>query len=165
LLEGRAGADVLAGGSGKDTLVGGAGNDVLVGGTDHTVPDAESDVFVWHLADQGTAAVPAADQIKDFTFGVGGDVLDLRDLIQGEASGTDLAAAQSLDAYLHFTEVNGQAVLQVDPDGGSFSPTETITFSNMSLAQVGASLGLAGGSSDLQIIQQMLEQGNLKNSA
>jgi hypothetical protein len=53
----------------------------------------------------------------------------------------------------------------VDPDGGAFAPTQTITFDTMSLADLTASLGLSAGANDLQIIQQMLEQGNLKNSA
>jgi hypothetical protein len=98
-------------------------------------------------------------------MGAGGDVLDLRDLLQGEVAGTDLTAAQSLDQYLHFTEVDGRAVLQVDPDGGTFQPTQLITFGNMSMDQLTASLGLPTTASDLDIIRQMLDQGNLKNSA
>jgi Ca2+-binding RTX toxin-like protein len=161
-LAGGAGNDTLVGGTDHDTLVGGAGNDVLVGGTG-VLPDTQSDVFEWHLGDQGTVATPAADVVTDFTMGANGDALDLRDLLQGETSGTGLAAAQSLGQYMHFTEVGGMAVLQVDHDGGSFAPTQTIAFENMSLGELTASLGLPGGATDIQIIQQMLEQGNLRN--
>jgi Ca2+-binding RTX toxin-like protein len=157
-LLGGGGNDVLAGSTGDDVIVGGSGHDVLAGG-------AGSDVFAWQLADQGSAAAAAQDHLTDFGFGRGGDALDLRDLLHGEATGTDLAAAQSLATYLHFTQANGHAVLQVDPDGGPYAPTQTITFDNMSLADLTASLGLSAGANDLQIIQQMLEQGNLKNSA
>jgi large repetitive protein len=161
-LAGDGGHDTLVGGRDTDTLAGGAGNDVLSGGTG-VLPDTQSDVFEWHLGDQGSVAAPAVDVITDFSMGANGDALDLRDLLQGEASGTGLAAAQSLGQYLHFTQVGGMAVLQVDHDGGSFAATQTITFENMSLAELTASLGLPGGSTDVQIIQQMLEQGNLRN--
>jgi Ca2+-binding RTX toxin-like protein len=157
-LLGGGGNDVLSGGTGDDLVVGGSGHDVLAGG-------AGSDVFAWQLADQGSVAAPADDHVADFALVQGGDALDLRDLLQGEVTGTDLAAAQSLDTYLHFTQADGHAVLQVDPDGGPFAPTQTITFDSMGLAELTASLGLGAGANDLQIIQQMLEQGNLKNSA
>jgi predicted RNA-binding protein with TRAM domain len=146
---GTASAESIQAGAGNDTLAGAGG----------------ADIFKWALADQGTTATPSADKINDFTVGTGGDALDLRDLLQGELAGTDLAAATNLDQYLHFTEVGGKAVLQVDHDAGSFAPTQTITFDNMSLAQLTTSLGLSSPATDLQIIQQMLAQDNLRNSA
>lgn len=48
------------------------------------VLDVAADVFEWRLGDQGTGATPASVQITDFTLGAGGDVLDLRNLLQGE---------------------------------------------------------------------------------
>jgi hypothetical protein len=78
-LYGQAGNDRLSGGSSADRLAGGAGNDVLVGG-------AGSDVFAWRLGDAPDAG-GAVDTITDFStrpVSVDGDVLDLRDLLQGE---------------------------------------------------------------------------------
>ncbi|MEG3002494.1 MAG: type I secretion C-terminal target domain-containing protein, partial [Comamonas sp.] len=74
-LHGGKGDDRLEGGQGNDTLAGGAGNDDLLGG-------AGDDVFVWNHGDEGTAAAPAVDVVKD--FGTGNDVLNLSDLLQGE---------------------------------------------------------------------------------
>ena len=151
VLSGLGGDDVLVGGTGNDTLNGGAGNDLLSGGDG-------VDTFVWNSGQTG------ADKITDFKMGAGGDVLDLRDLLQGEVSGTNAAAATSLDQYLNFAEVGGKAVLQIDPASPFFTSTQTITFDNMSLATFKASLGVAPGASDLEIIQKMLTDGNLKNS-
>jgi len=163
-LSGGVGDDLLKGGEGSDTLYGGAGDDTLFGASEN-LPDLQSDTFEWKLGDAGTTLTPAHDVVRDMQLGVGGDALDLRDLLEGEVAGTDLAAAQSLDQYLHFTEVNGKAVLEVDPDAGTASMTQSITFDNMSLNQLTANLGLANGAPDVDIIREMLEQGNLKNSA
>ena len=154
-LVGGAGDDILSGGAGNDTLTGGAGNDTLMGG-------AGADVFKWSLNDQGTSLT--IDRIKDFTFGTGGDKLDLRDLLQGETSGTDATAAANLSTFLHFGEVAGKAVLSIDHDAGAFAPTQTITFDDMSLTALKSGLGLGSGASDVQIIQEMLTKGHLINT-
>ena len=125
-LSGGVGDDLLKGGEGSDTLFGGAGDDTLFGASEN-LPDLQSDTFEWKLGDAGTTITPAHDVVRDMHLGVGGDALDLRDLLEGEVAGTDLAAAQSLDQYLHFTEVNGKAVLEVDPDAGTASVTQSIT--------------------------------------
>ena len=80
-LNGGAGKDKLDGGAGDDTLIGGSGNDTMTGGLG-------VDTFQWSLADKGTTTNPAHDVITDFKTGVGGDVLDLRDLLQGETAVT-----------------------------------------------------------------------------
>jgi Ca2+-binding RTX toxin-like protein len=143
-----AGNDTLIGGAGNDTLIGGAGNDTLTGG-------AGADVFKWSLGDQGTSVSPASDHITDFTLGVGGDVLDLRDLLQGEN-------ATNLTQFLHFSDVSGKAVLSIDHDAGTFAATQTITFDNMSLGQMQTALGASDTSADL--IAKLLVH-NLKTDA
>ena len=60
----------------------------------------------WSLGDAGTTAKPAVDAITDFDKGVtgsassGGDILDLRDLLQGESHTGN--ATGNLGNYLHF---------------------------------------------------------------
>ncbi|PQZ60421.1 hemolysin, partial [Achromobacter sp. MYb9] len=102
VLYGDDGNDILYGGTGKDTLHGGAGNDVLIGGKGDDILYGEggSDTFKWEFGDQGTTALPAVDVIKDFSnagIADGGDVLDLKDLLQHETDGT-------LSQYLHFSQ-------------------------------------------------------------
>ncbi|WP_159098884.1 Calx-beta domain-containing protein [Aquabacterium olei] len=159
LLHGGAGNDTLSGGDGNDTLVGGAGNDTLTGGLG-------VDVFAWNLGEAGTSgAGRAVDTIKDFDVrpaGSGGDVLDLRDLLQGETS-------SNLVNYLEFdtTSVAGSTVIKVSPTGG-------FTFGNANLAPnaetqrivlEGVDLrasGYAGSSaSDQQIITKLINDGKL----
>jgi Ca2+-binding RTX toxin-like protein len=164
-LSGGAGDDLLKGGEGSDILRGGSGNDTLYGSAENVLSDPDSDTFAWSLGDAGSTITPASDVVRDMRLGTGGDVLDLRDLLEGEVAGTDQAAAQSLAQYLSFTEVDGNAVMQVDPNAGTFAATQNITFENMSMNQLTASLGLANGAPDADIIREMLEQGNLKNSA
>ena len=55
-------------------------------------------------------------------------------------------------------------MLQVDPNAGTFAATQTITFDNMSLHDLKSNLGLTDGASDVQIIQKLLDSGNLNNT-
>jgi hypothetical protein len=96
--------------------------------------------------------------VKDFSVGSGGDVLDLRDLLQGEPGAP---SAADLTPYLHFSDVGGKAVLSIDHDAGTtFAATQTVTFDNMSLAQLQSYAGGAGD--DAAIIAKLLTDGNLK---
>ncbi len=159
-LTGTSGNDALGGGSGNDFLTGGAGNDVLTGGVG-------ADTFVWKLGDQGTVATPAVDAITDFTAGTGGDVLDLKDLLQGEHDGSGVAL-NNLSNFLHFTQDGAHAVLSIDAAGVNpvGAPTQNITLSNYAtLDAFTASLGLAPGASDAAIINNLLTHQNLKTDA
>ncbi|WP_439839741.1 beta strand repeat-containing protein [Aeromonas caviae] len=139
VLSGLAGNDILSGGGGDDLLIGGTGSDTLTGG-------AGKDTFKWMAGDAG-----GTDTIKDFTTGANGDVLDLSELLSGEH-----ADASTLDHYLTFASGpgSGKSTLTIDLDGaGSGTTTHTILFDNVDLT---------AGKSNLQIIQDLLDQGNLK---
>ncbi|AUZ82043.1 retention module-containing protein [Aeromonas sp. ASNIH1] len=139
VLSGLAGNDILSGGGGDDLLIGGSGSDTLTGG-------AGKDTFKWMAGDAG-----GTDTIKDFTTGANGDVLDLSELLSGEH-----ADASTLDHYLTFAPGpgSGKSTLTIDLDGaGSGTTTHTILFDNVDLT---------AGKSNLQIIQDLLDQGNLK---
>ena len=160
-LIGGAGDDTLVGGAGTDVLIGGAGNDVMTGGTG-ALNDTTTDVFKWSLADQGSTGTPAADVIKDFSLapitagGVGGDVLDLKDLLTNEHSST----AGNLDNFLHITDDgHGHAVISVDPTGTGAAPTQTITLENVSFTELQT---WAGGTTDHDIIAKLVATGHLK---
>ncbi len=108
-MRGDAGNDTMSGGLGADTVSGGAGNDRMSGGLG-------ADVFQWRLADGGATGAPAVDALTDFSNASrasGGDVLDLRDLLQGENS-----TLGSLDNYLHFDVSGGSTTVQISSSGG-----------------------------------------------
>jgi Ca2+-binding RTX toxin-like protein len=122
-------------------LIGGMGSDTMTGGSG-------KDTFKWSAADAG-----GTDVIKDFTTGTGGDVLDISELLTGEH-----ADKTSLDAYLTFTSGpgTGKSTLTIDLDGsGSGSTTHVIQFDSIDLT-------LGGSRSDQTIIEDLLNQGNLK---
>ena len=137
-LSGLAGNDILSGGFGDDILLGGIGDDILAGGIGR-------DTFKWGVGDAG-----GVDVIKDFTTGAGGDVLDLSELLTGEQP-----IAGSLDAYLNFSSDGaGKSTLTIDLDGTSGGTSHVIKFDSIDLTTL--------GNSDLQIIQKLLDDGNLK---
>ncbi|WP_206538745.1 DUF5801 repeats-in-toxin domain-containing protein [Aeromonas finlandensis] len=149
-LEGGDGNDVLYGQKGNDILIGGDGIDILIGGTgsDTLTGGAGKDTFKWMAGDVG-----GTDVIKDFTTGAGGDVLDISELLSGEH-----ANKTSLDAYLTFTSGpgSGKSTLTIDLDGsGGSSATHVIQFDSIDLT-------LGGTRNDQTIIEDLLNQGNLK---
>lgn len=149
-LYGGQGNDKVYGDAGEDALVGGAGNDELYGG-------AGADVFKWQLGDQGSASAPAVDVVKDFSVAEG-DVLDLRDLLIGEAhQGVDPG---NLADYLDFNFEPGSGgsvgttVVSVKTQGAAMSsPDQIIRLENVDL--------LEGLTDDGQIIQKLLSNGRL----
>jgi len=111
ILYGQGGNDTLYGGEGDDHLYGGPGNDTLIGG-------AGDDIFYWMDGDAGTVSNPAQDVIKDFGMDDGSgadpngaDMLDLRNLLQGEESSSDLSK------YLNFSYDGTNTVLKVSSTG------------------------------------------------
>jgi Ca2+-binding RTX toxin-like protein len=152
-LEGGAGNDLLTGGAGNDVLFGDAGDDRLIGGSgnDSLVGGEGIDIFALESGDEGTVGVPAVDTISDFTLGVGGDVLDLSDMLLGE----DLA---SLDDFLNFNYdgASGNTTISVDVDGnsGGFESAQEIVLAGLDLTANGTL-------SDQQILNSLLNNGNL----
>ncbi|WP_429074255.1 DUF5801 repeats-in-toxin domain-containing protein [Aeromonas veronii] len=149
-LEGGDGNDVLYGQKGNDILIGGDGIDILIGGTgsDTLTGGVGKDTFKWMAGDVG-----GTDVIKDFTTGTGGDVLDISELLTGEH-----ANKNSLDAYLTFSSGpgSGKSTLTIDLDGsGGSSTTHVIRFDSIDLT-------LGGTRNDQTIIEDLLNQGNLK---
>ncbi|WP_295531400.1 type I secretion C-terminal target domain-containing protein, partial [uncultured Pseudacidovorax sp.] len=148
VINGGAGDDSIRGGDGADTIRGGSGNDVLTGG-------AGADTFVWKLGDQGTTATPARDIVSDFgtaSKANGGDVLDLRDLLQGENHTTGVG---NLGSFLHFSKSGSDTVIDVKHDGAAGGGvTQQIVLSNVDLTN-------NNSLTDAAIIQNLLNQGKL----
>ncbi|WP_312217337.1 Ig-like domain-containing protein [Brevundimonas sp.] len=164
-LNGGLGNDLLRGGAGADTLNGGAGNDLLVGGTgnDTLTGGAGQDVFRWERGDQGTTAAPAADIITDFSLAslaLGGDVLDLSSLLQGEGRiGTNPG---NLTNFIHFQQTANGTLVHISSTGGfiggfgsatAAAADQTILLRNVNLT--------AGFSSDQAILADLLDRGKL----
>jgi Ca2+-binding RTX toxin-like protein len=149
-LSGNGGDNRLNGLSGDDTLSGGAGSDTLVGGSG-------ADVFVWRLADRGAST----DHIVDFNVGER-DVLDLRELLDGEHGG---AAGFNLEQYLRFDTAGSALALAIDHDGGAdFVAQQSIVIDNFADRQaLAAALGTADD--DMAIIRQMISGGGLKTDS
>jgi large repetitive protein len=171
-LSGGNGNDVLMGGSGIDTLDGGAGSDVLRGGAGNDILTGGLgvDIFSWVLADRGIAGAPAIDTIIDFsaapTTGAG-DVLDLRDLLQGEVKAG--LGAGNLQQFLDFdtTTTAGSTIMRVSSAGGfvggvynAAAEDERIVLQGVDLRS-SAVFGLTAAATDTDIVQQLLRHGSL----
>ena len=167
VLSSGSGSDIIYGGSGDDTInsgwgtdriIGGAGNDIMTGGGPG---EGEVDVFVWTLGDQGTAGAPAIDTINNFATAaarndtLGGDVLDLRDLLQGESIGPANSAGNLTD-YLHFEVSGGNTIIHVSHTGG-FDSGYASGVETQQIILTGVDLqSLYSATTDHQIITQLL---------
>lgn len=161
LIYGNGGNDELHGGAGDDHLVGGQGSDVMYG-------DTGSDVFVWRLSDHGASGSDvdrAVDVIKDFDVAPAaeqGDVLDLRDLLQGENT---VGGTGNLDHYLSIDTDGADTVIHVSPIGdfvagnpASGTESQTIVLADVNFR---SDMGLDAEASTQQVIAKLLEQGKL----
>jgi hypothetical protein len=171
MLSGGSGNDTLNAGAGTDWLWGGAGNDTLIGGD---AGENFVDVFVWRLGDQGAAGAPAVDRIQNFATAAaglntaGGDVLDLRDLLQGESLGPGNGAGNLAD-YLHFELAGGNTVVHISHTGGFAADAHAVGTSytaaqetqQILLEGVNLPLLYAGATTDQQIITQLLNNQKL----
>jgi len=105
-VEGMTGSsfnDFLAGSSSGDVIIGGAGADRLTG-------NGGSDRFTYRNGDAS-----AVDTITDFDVsaaGLGGDVLDIRDLLGGAS-----VTGGNVSNYLDIRESDGDTILSIDRDG------------------------------------------------
>jgi Ca2+-binding RTX toxin-like protein len=148
LVFGGAGDDRLEGGNDNDSLFGGSGDDLLFGdagadfiyggqGDDTLAGGSEDDTFVWRNGDDGTAGDPAIDIIVDFVDELGGDVLDLSDLLVGEESNplTDYLNFQYIDTD---SDGDSETVINIDADGGTiFETTQQVILESVDLTEGG----------------------------
>lgn len=172
MLYGEDGDDTLVGGFGPDVLVGGPGNDNMQGGAG--AGENVVDVFVWNLGDQGAPATPAIDTILNFVTAAagsnlaGGDVLNLRDLLQGERVGPSNGAG-NLANYLHFVISGGDTLIHISHTGGFASDSHAVGAAYSTAAEtqrivlVGVDLQslYSGATTDAQIITQLLNNNKL----
>jgi hypothetical protein len=176
-LLGTAARDALMGFGGDDDLKGGAGNDRIDGGQgdDNLTGGTGGDVFAWSFGDEGTTQAPAHDVISDFdNTSYAGDVLDLRDLLDGGSHAANATTvptgingdtkvtintdAGNLADYLHFTKVGSDTVIEISSEGkftaGSHAAVDqVITLAGVNL--VGSFLN------DNQVINDLLARGKL----
>ena len=102
--------DVLIGGAGNDRLYGEGGNDILVVGVgeDRIYGGSGSDQIVYDVADN------QLDMIYGFETGVGGDVLNLTDILSGYDALSD--AISDFVRLVHHTST-GTTKVQINDDG------------------------------------------------
>lgn len=155
-LYGHGGQDSLSGGAGSDLLVGGAGNDRLTGG-------AGSDVFAWRLGD-ASAGAQAIDTITDFStrpVSIDGDVLDLRDLLQGENLlnvGGNIADYLRVESFGSGSSAGTR--INISSHGGFNTGTEHID--QQIVLEKANLVGLsAAGASQQQVVLDLIAQGRL----
>jgi VCBS repeat-containing protein len=139
--------NLIEGDNADNNLLGGAGDDVIFGrqGSDTATGGAGSDTYVWVDGDQSSAVVPV-DVISDFQRGTDGDLLDLRDLLQGEnvANVTD---------YLQFESDGTDTVVSIDSQGNAgASVDQQIVLEGIDLTLLGNNQAIAN---------QLLGDGNL----
>ena len=177
-IEGNSSANTISGGSGSDYLIGGGGNDTLTGG-------AGSDTFAWRLADAGAPGTPAIDRITDFNYGGGysnvanaqglptggGDVLDLRDLLQGERTSTgqtgNAVANIEISNLLNYIDIQvsgNDTIFHISKNGGFAGGTlntavedQTIVFQNVNLY---TATGVTAGN-ETALLQTLIRNGTL----
>ncbi len=154
-IYGGGGADQISGGGGVDTIYGGQGNDVMSGGQG-------ADVFAWALNDRGTPGSAFHDVITDFNTASrasGGDVLDLRDLLQGELhTGTNVG---NLDSFLRFETVGSNTLLHISSTGAYGSGGYAATKDDQTITLQGVDLSNNNSLTNAQIIQNLLAAGKL----
>jgi len=138
--------DFMAGTDGDDTIDAILGDDIIFGGMgdDRLSGGAGTDTLIWLTGDDLGGA---EDTITDFTGGVGGDILDMSDLLQGES-----ADALVLDDYFDFAFSGADTVISVDTDGDGSGADMSIVLEGIDLTILGA---------DQAILQSLLDDGNL----
>ena len=153
--------------------------------TEHTVSGSgehhgtcDTDVFAWTLADRPTSGEHNhIDTITDFNCAArtaGGDVLDLRDLLQTDHS-TSTSGTASVDKLLNFLDFDthsqpGSTIIHVSASGsfqadatGHSDSTGCADQQHIVLANVDlrSSLGLDQSANDHQIISELMNRGKL----
>ncbi len=117
-------------------------------------PALGADTIKFVLGDQGTPGFPAIDTVTDFKDDVNGDILDLRDLLQGEDQ-----AGGNLPDFMHFELSGTDTIVHVSSQGGfsggynSSQEDQTIVLENTDL--------IDAFTDDQQIIADLLSKNKL----
>ncbi len=124
------GNDTLIGGAGNDTLYGHDGNDILVvgEGTDEIHGGRGNDIIVYDFMDA------LVDTIHGFETGIGHDVLNITDILQGYDALTDAIAD-----FVQIVALNGDTHVRVNADGdagGVFTAIAVISGVETTLADM-----------------------------
>ena len=112
--------------------------------------DGSSDTFKWELTDGNEHTIPV-DTIMDFGSAAaasGGDILDLKDMLQDESNNSG-----SLEHYLSFEYTGGNTIIHVS----SHSDGPEI----QQIVLQGVDLTAGNTLSDVQIIDNLLTAGKL----
>ena len=102
------GNDILIGGAGNDIMYGEAGDDIIVmgDGFDQAYGGSGSDQFVFDVLDALT------DKINGFETGVGGDILNITDILSGYDSLTDV-----IGDFVQLVQNGSDTEVHVNADG------------------------------------------------
>jgi VCBS repeat-containing protein len=183
-ITGNDGSNVLIGGAGDDRILGGRGNDTLSGDAGPLVGGgAGKDIFEWNLADRGTPGSPAVDTITDFTYGGSTtssvvpsgdltaqhtDVLDLRDLLQGEHSSSVVIGGTPVEGnllnYIDVSVSGGNTTLRISSTGGFSGGTYSAAAEDQRIVLTGVDLYAATGvtaGNEAELLRRMLSNGTL----
>ena len=136
ILVGSSSGNLLIGGEGDDIFYGGGGDDTFTGG-------GGNDLYIWQSGDEGS------DIITDFGMAAdeaNADTLDVSDLLTG------WDGEESLTSYIEAEEIDGNTVIKISSSGN----LETGADQEITLE------GVTGYSADSDIIQAMIEAGQLK---
>jgi uncharacterized protein (DUF2141 family) len=135
ILEGDIGNDIItATGAGTVTVQAGAGDDRVtldtLGGTWTIFLESGVDTLV--LAGTGGSFVASStNRVRDFTTGIGGDIVNLTAYLDGGAL-TNLAKNVNpfADGHMRLLQSGANTLLQVDRDGGGDNYQTLLTFNN-----------------------------------
>jgi Ca2+-binding RTX toxin-like protein len=102
------GADILIGGAGNDILYGEGGDDILVigDGFDQAYGGTGSDVFAFDIGDA------LVDKIFDFETGIGGDVINVTDILSGYDPLSD-----AINDFVSLVQNGDDTELHINADG------------------------------------------------
>jgi VCBS repeat-containing protein len=166
---GGSGNNIINGGDGNDRIIGGGGNDTLTGGNG-------TDIFEWNLADKpsvglrnATASNAAQDTITDFNTAAynnvnaisGGDALDLRDLLVGEASAINRIG--NLNNFIDIVQSGANTVMRISFDGGYTGGTynANVTDQVITLSNVNLFTTYGAGTNDDTVLQGLINNSKL----